>query len=117
MSAKDSHADKDQVALPTPEYDIIGVSDLSQFSEGDTVVLDDHETPLTVTQVGVRDQQLATGDTTRQYAIAAKHDRENAVEHEIIEQINVADGTTMGLVDERGCPVRLFTPEVDNGDD
>ena len=114
MSVNDSQTDKDRVALPTPEYDIIGVSDLSQFAEGDTVVLDDHATPLTVTQVGVRDQQLANGDTARQYAIAAKHDRENAVEHEIIELINTADGTTMGLVDERGCPVRLFTPEADD---
>jgi len=116
MSVHDTQADKDQVALPTPEYDIIGVSDLSGFAEGDTIHLDDHDTPLTVTQVGVRDCQLATGDTARQYAIAAKHDRANAVEHEIIEQINVADGTTMGLVDGRGCPVRLFRGD-DDGDD
>jgi hypothetical protein len=100
--------------LSTSEHDVIGVSDLSQFAVGDEIILDDHATSLTVTATGVSEQSLLTGETETVHTIAAKHDREDAVEHEIAESINIADGTTMELVDERGCPVRLFHPEIDD---
>jgi len=106
MSTNDSTIDKD--AWPTPDRDVPGVSDLSQFDEGDRLRMEGHQTPLTVLQVGVREVELATGETTRQYAVAATHDRSDAVEHELIEQINLVDGTTLGVVDDRGCPVRVF---------
>jgi hypothetical protein len=97
--------------LPTPEYDVPGITDLSGLSEGDKIELDCKEEPLTVTKVGVREISLIRDDSTRQYAIAAEHDRENAIKHEFYEEINAADGEVIEIVDERGVPVRVF--EVD----
>jgi hypothetical protein len=97
--------------VPTPDYDVPGITDLSGLSEGDRIELNCKATPLTVTKVGVRVISLVGGDATRQYAIAAEHDRADAIEHEFYESINVADGTVIEILDERGVPVRVF--EVD----
>jgi hypothetical protein len=105
-NASDGHKSRlDDV--PTPDWSIPGVTDLSTLSEGDTITLACRATPLTVEQVGVRDISLATGDTARQYAVAATCDRTGTT-FELIEQINIADGSTIEIVDDRGSPVRVF---------
>jgi len=99
---------KRTAALPTPEFDVPGLTQLSHLREGDQIELDSHTNPLTVTFVGVRDISLPNGDTARQYAIEAEHDRADARTHEIYESINLADGSVIELVDGRGVPVRVF---------
>jgi hypothetical protein len=97
-------------SLPTPDYDVPGLTDLSQLRPGDKIELDDHATPLTVQFVGVKERSTVDGTTT-QYALKAEHDRADARTYELYEQINLADGSTIQIVDGRGCPVRVF--EVD----
>jgi len=111
MSTNDSQPEKDPLAnAPTPEYDILGLADLSQFEVGDEIVLEGHSTPLTVVQTGHRRIGCANGDTATAHALALKHDRDDATRHEIIEDLNGVDGTPMGIVDGAGCPIKVFLP-------
>lgn len=108
MSNNEPNGNKNRLDdVPTPDWSIPGLTDLSSLSEGDTITLACRATPLTVEQVGVRDISLATGDSARQYAVAATCDRSGRT-FELIEQINVVDGSTIEIVDDRGSPVRVF---------
>jgi len=116
MSNNEPNGNKNRLDdVPTPDWSIPGVTDLSSLSEGDKLTLACRATPLTVEQVGVRDISLATGDSARQYAVAATCDRSGRT-FELVEQINVVDGSTIEIVDDRGSPVRVFRG-VDDGDD
>ena len=93
--------------LPTPDYAVPGVTDLSTYRPGDQIILEGYSSPLTVQFVGVRERSTCVGPTT-QYALEATHDRDNAVTHELYEHINVADGEVIELVDEHGRPKRVY---------
>ena len=93
--------------LPTPDYAVPGVTDLSTYRPGDQIILDGHSSPLTVQFVGLRERSTCVGPTT-QYALEATHDRDNAVTHELYEHINVADGEVIEVVDEHGRPTRVY---------
>lgn len=93
--------------LPTPDYEVPGLTDLYQLRPGDQISLEGHQTPLTVEFVGVREREIIDGTTT-QYASEASHDRENARTYELYEQINLADGSVIQIVDEGGRPVRVY---------
>ena len=94
-------------SLSTPDYDVPGLTDLSHLRPGDRIELDSHATPLTVQFVGVRERDTLDG-TTDQYAIEAEHDRADARTYELYEEINLADGDTIQIVDGRGCPIRVL---------
>lgn len=100
--------DKNGIAdLPTPDYEVLGLTTLSHLRPGDQLQLEDHCTPLTVEFVGVR--QVATLDgETQQYALTASHDRADAQQYKLYEQINSIDGTVVQIVDGDGRPMRVY---------
>ena len=108
MSTKTtSQQNSTDAQLPTPDYAVPGVTDLSTYRPGDQIILDGHSSPLTVQFVGFRERSTCVGPTT-QYALEATHDRDNAVTHELYEHINVADGEVIELVDQHGRPRRVY---------
>jgi len=93
--------------LPTPDFDVPGITGLSDLRPGDQIAVEGHTQPLTVEFVGEREIKTIEGKV-QQHAIGADHDRENARTQEVYEKINIADGSVIELVDERGKPIRVY---------
>lgn len=114
MSANTPDANKDSGRLDfeTPDFDVPGITDLSRLDIGDTVEFDSRTEPLTVVNVGEEPMHLSTvGDIVR-HRVRVEHDRKNARTIELVESINVADGSVIEIVDaEDGTPVRVFDHE------
>lgn len=111
-TADRSDADHSFADIPTPDYDVPGIVDISELSAGDMVRMEDHATPLKVQAVASREIPLAGDRTTTQYAVAIEHDREDAVTHELKQEINSISGDVIELVDrDDETPVRLFKAE------
>ena len=100
-------AEKRTVDIPTPEFEVPGITDLSDLRPGDQIAVEGHTQPLTVEFVGMREVETIEGPA-QQHAIGAVQDRENARTHEVYEKINLADGSIIELVDERGKPLRVY---------
>jgi len=116
MSANTPDADKDsgRPDIKTPDFDVPGLTDLSQLDIGDTVEFDSRTEPLTVVNVGEEPMHLRTvGDIVR-HRVRVEHDRENARTIELVESINVADGSVIEIDDaDDDTPVRLFAEADD----
>ena len=93
--------------FPTPDFEVPGITDISEFRPSDQIAVEGHTQPLTVEFVGVRKVETIEGPA-QQHAIGAVHDRENARTHEVYEKINLVDGSIIELVDEHGKPLRVF---------
>ena len=107
-SATTCGTDQKRIAdLPTPDYNVPGLTDLSQLRPRDPTQLDGHQTPLTVEFVGVRQREIIDGTTT-QHALEARDDREDARCYGLYEQINLAGGSVIQIVDDTGRPVRVY---------
>ena len=94
-------------SLPTPDYDVPGLTNLSHLRLGDQIRLEGHITHLTVRLVGVRGQDIIDS-TTKQCALKTSHGRADAKSYELFEQINLADGRVTQINDIDGQPVRVF---------
>lgn len=111
-TADRSDADHSFADIPTPDYDVPGIVDISELSAGDMVRMEGHATPLEVQAVDSREIPIAGDRTTTQYAVAIEHDREDAATHELKQVINGFSGEVIELVErDDETPVRLF--EVD----
>lgn len=107
-SATTRGTDQKRIAdLPTPDYEMPGLTDLSHLRPGDQICVEVHPTPLTGKFVGVRQREIIDG-TTKQYALEASHDREDAHGYDLYEQINLADGNGIQILDDGGQPVRVY---------
>jgi hypothetical protein len=109
MSVNDSRPNKGPLQdVSTPDRDIPGITDLSTLSAGDHIELDSHATPLVVERVGHTPVALPNGDTARSNCIEASHERADGRTRQFCEQINLAGGSVIEIVDENGSPVRVF---------
>jgi len=110
MSTNEPQRNKDPLAdAPTPDRDIPGCTDLSRLSEGDTVRLDTHASPFTVSDTAARERRCKGGHTTTQRAAALESTHAAGGTVEIVECINRVDGSVIELVDRADdTPVRLF---------
>jgi hypothetical protein len=96
--------------LPTPDYEVPELNDLSHLRLGDQIRLEGHQTPLIVEFVGVVERETVDGTTT-QYTVEASQYRDDARCYELYEQINLADGDVIQIVDDGGRPVRVYEVE------
>jgi len=115
MSTFEPKRNKDPLAdAPTPDRDIPGIVDLSRLSEGDTVRLDTHASPFTVTATAARERRCKGGHTTTQRAVALESTHPQGGSVEVAECINRVDGSVIEIVDrDDDTPVRLFAEADD----
>ena len=93
--------------LPTPDYDVPRLTNLSHLHPDDQIQLEGHNTIINVGFADFQEQDIIDS-TTKQYALKTSYGRADAQSYDLFEQINLVDGSVIQTIDIDGQPVRTF---------